>query len=51
MKMCVREMKSQIILAINKMLRALTFHPHLHAPEHVGPFAGSLLKRSDWDHD
>lgn len=23
----------------------------LHAPEHIGMFAGSLLARVDWDHD
>lgn len=28
----------------------LTFKARLHKPVHVGPFAGSLLKRSDWDH-
>jgi hypothetical protein len=28
----------------------LTYHPKLHKPEHVGPFAGSLLRFSDWDH-
>jgi hypothetical protein len=29
---------------------ALTQHHALHAPEHVGPYAGSLLERRDWDH-
>jgi len=29
---------------------ALTAHSHLHAPEPVGMFAGSLLARSSWDH-
>jgi hypothetical protein len=29
---------------------AFIHHHQLHAPEHVGPFAGSLLERKDWDH-
>ena len=33
-----------------KWIAILTEHHHLHAPEHVGMFAGSLLPRSDWDH-
>jgi len=33
-----------------KWVAILTEHHHLHAPEHVGMFAGSLLARSDWDH-
>jgi len=28
----------------------LTHHTQLHQPEHVGPYAGSLLRREDWDH-
>jgi hypothetical protein len=28
----------------------LTQHYQLHQPEHVGPYAGSLLRREDWDH-
>jgi hypothetical protein len=30
--------------------RALTHHYSLHVAEHVGPFAGSLLPLSDWQH-
>ena len=29
---------------------AVTHHYALHQPEHVGPYAGSLLERRDWDH-
>ncbi len=29
---------------------AMVRHYKLHAPEHVGMFAGSLLQREDWDH-
>lgn len=28
----------------------ITHHYPLHQAEHVGPYAGSLLKREDWDH-
>ena len=37
----------------NLLLRCyavLTQHYALHAPQHVGPYAGSLLERRDWDH-
>jgi len=27
----------------------LTHHYQLHQPEHVGAYAGSLLRREDWD--
>lgn len=30
---------------------ALFAHHHLHRPQHVGMFAGSLLARTDWDHE
>lgn len=33
-----------------RWLAILTAHHQLHAPEHVGMFAGSLLAREDWDH-
>ena len=29
---------------------ALTHRHQLHTPEHVGAFAGSLLRHQDWDH-
>ena len=32
------------------ILHALLRRYKLHAPEHVGMFAGSLLPRSSWDH-
>jgi hypothetical protein len=33
-----------------KGYRALTRRHSLHASEHVGPFAGSLLHLEDWQH-
>jgi|APGre2960657404_1045060.scaffolds.fasta_scaffold16899_4 hypothetical protein len=35
---------------LSKFYRVFFHHYSLHAPEHVGPFAGSLLPRNDWDH-
>ena len=32
------------------IINLLTRRHKLHAPEHVGMFAGSLLPRSTWDH-
>lgn len=40
----------RITLALLGLLALLTKHYALHAPEHVGMFAGSLLQRGDWDH-
>jgi hypothetical protein len=34
-----------------KWFFVMTGHYQLHQPEHVGMFAGSLLSRSDWDHN
>lgn len=33
-----------------KVFRVLFHHYSLHAPEHVGQFAGSLLPLEDWQH-
>jgi hypothetical protein len=33
-----------------KVLAALTKPHQLQRPEHIGMFAGSLLRRDDWDH-
>jgi hypothetical protein len=38
-------------LLARRWILALVHHHQLHQPEHVGMFAGSLLSRSDWDHN
>lgn len=38
-------------LLARRWFLALMDHHQLHQPEHVGMFAGSLLARSDWDHN
>lgn len=40
-----------ISLLARRWILALIDHHQLHQPEHVGMFAGSLLSRSDWDHN
>jgi hypothetical protein len=40
----------RLALALSRALRALTHHHSLHAPEHIGSYAGSLLEKRDWDH-
>ena len=37
-------------VALARWFLRLTHHHQLHQPEHVGPYAGSLLRREDWDH-
>ena len=39
-----------ISLAFSKFCRAIVRHYSLHAPEHVGQFAGSLLPLEGWQH-
>ncbi|MDH4482524.1 MAG: hypothetical protein QE279_07435 [Rhodoferax sp.] len=36
--------------ALARWFLRLTHHHQLHQPEHVGAYAGSLLRREDWDH-
>lgn len=37
--------------ALVRAYKFLTSHHQLHQPEHIGAFAGSYLRRGDWDHD
>lgn len=43
-------MINSIFTALRDAWDTLTSHHHLHALEHIGPFAGSLLHKGDWDH-
>jgi hypothetical protein len=40
----------QFIGAFAKLICIVTQRSALHAPAHVGAFAGSYLERRDWDH-
>lgn len=40
-----------IAKAMIRAYKSLTKHYKLHKPEHIGAFAGSYLRRGDWDHD
>jgi hypothetical protein len=40
----------KLFFALARCLKSLTHHYSLHAPEHVGTFAGAYLERRDWDH-
>jgi hypothetical protein len=40
----------KILSELSRCFRVLTHHYSLHAPEHVGPYAGSLLLLEDWQH-
>jgi len=44
------KMFSSIFNAVKVAWHSVTSHHQLHALEHVGPFAGSLLHTADWDH-
>ena len=44
---CIRKEETAMLKFI---INLLTRRHKLHAPEHVGMFAGSLLPRSTWDH-
>ena len=39
-----------LVATISKCFRAVFHHYSLHAPEHVGQYAGSLLRFDEWDH-
>ena len=39
-----------LAVTFSKCFRAVFHHYSLHAPEHVGQFAGSLLRMEDWQH-
>jgi hypothetical protein len=43
-------MINSIFTALRNAWGTLTSHHQLHALEHVGQFAGSLLRKEDWDH-
>jgi len=51
---CIYRLKKGISMKMLSMLahcfKAITHHYVLHTPEHVGPFAGSLLPLIDWQH-
>jgi hypothetical protein len=40
-----------ISMVLMRLYHFLTLRYSLHTQAHVGQFAGSLLRRSDWDHD
>jgi hypothetical protein len=40
----------KLLSALARCFKALTHHHSLHAPEHVGAFAGALVTLSDWPH-
>ena len=48
-EMLTNPMKWGITAAVILIFRRLTAHHQLHAPEHVGAFAGSYLRHGDWD--
>jgi hypothetical protein len=37
--------------ALSRWFLLLTGHYAIQVVDHVGPFAGSLLERKDWDHN
>ena len=40
-----------VFATLSKCFHALVHRHALHAPEHVGQFAGSLLPLEDWQHN
>lgn len=40
----------RVTAAIVSIYKLLTNRHKLHAPEHVGAFAGSYLQHEDWNH-
>jgi hypothetical protein len=46
-----KAMNCSIAVAMVRAYKFLTSHHQLHKPEHIGAFAGSYLRRGDWDHD
>ena len=40
----------QLVGTLSRWYQTLTKHYAIQPVSHVGPFAGSLLERRDWDH-
>ena len=48
--MFTNAMYRHAIAAVIRVCKRLTAHHSLNKTEHIGPFAGSYLAHSDWDH-